>query len=130
MQCRAKSPLFAPRVGRYDRKVDAACCAERVKVVVRVRPPFEHETGGAVKIAPDGKALVLYRECEHSNCVKTRQPACHTSHVLPHTANLLTAFATQSKSLCQCRDAGAAQRRSLALSLTRCARDCALVSIA
>lgn len=44
----------------------AACCAERVKVVVRVRPPFEHETGGAVKIAPDGKALVLYRECEHS----------------------------------------------------------------
>ncbi|KAK9845464.1 hypothetical protein WJX81_007142 [Elliptochloris bilobata] len=35
---------------------------ERVKVVVRVRPPFAHETGGAVKIAPDGKALVLYRE--------------------------------------------------------------------
>ena len=33
---------------------------------MRVRPPFEHETGGAVKIAPDGKALVLYRECEHS----------------------------------------------------------------
>ncbi len=44
----------------------SACCAERVKVVVRVRPPFEHETGGAVKIAPDGKALVLYRECAHA----------------------------------------------------------------
>ena len=30
--------------------------------MVRVRPPREHETGGAVAIAPDHKGIVLYRE--------------------------------------------------------------------
>lgn len=37
--------------------------AERVKVVVRVRPPHANETGGAVSVAPDNKGIVLYREC-------------------------------------------------------------------
>ena len=74
MHMRGKSLLSAPHMGLYDKKVSAACCAERVKVVVRVRPPFEHETGGAVKIAPDGKALVLYRECGHSRLFRLHVP--------------------------------------------------------
>lgn len=38
------------------------CCAERVKVVVRVRPPRASETGGAIKVAPDHRGIVLSRE--------------------------------------------------------------------
>lgn len=37
-------------------------CAERVKVVVRVRPPRASETGGAIKVAPDHRGIVLNRE--------------------------------------------------------------------
>ncbi|BDA45755.1 probable Kinesin heavy chain at N-terminal half [Coccomyxa sp. Obi] len=36
--------------------------AERVKVVVRVRPPRGSETGGAISVAPDNKGIVLYRD--------------------------------------------------------------------
>jgi len=85
----SKSPLFASFTGLTGGKqlasssppgfparcvVERSCscsvtrehgCAERVKVVVRVRPPFAHETGGAVSMAPEGKALALYRECAH-----------------------------------------------------------------
>ena len=35
---------------------------ERVKVVVRVRPPSGSESGGAISVAPDNKGIVLYRE--------------------------------------------------------------------
>ncbi|KAK9904052.1 hypothetical protein WJX75_003480 [Coccomyxa subellipsoidea] len=35
---------------------------ERVKVVVRVRPPNSNETGGAITVAPDNKGIVLYRD--------------------------------------------------------------------
>ena len=37
--------------------------AERVKVFVRVRPPkAEGETPGALRLKPDGKGVVVYRE--------------------------------------------------------------------
>ncbi|CAL8470663.1 g10205 [Coccomyxa elongata] len=36
--------------------------AERVKVVVRVRPPHGSESGGAISVAPDNKGIVLYRD--------------------------------------------------------------------
>ena len=36
--------------------------AERVKVVVRVRPPQGNETGGAVAVAPDSRGVIIYRE--------------------------------------------------------------------
>lgn len=41
---------------------EAWLSAERVKVVVRVRPPNSNETGGAITVAPDNKGIVLYRE--------------------------------------------------------------------
>ncbi len=36
--------------------------AERVKVVVRLRPPFAHETGGAVMINRDQNSISVFRE--------------------------------------------------------------------
>lgn len=36
--------------------------AERVKVVVRVRPPRGNETPGAISINPDYRGMVIYRE--------------------------------------------------------------------
>ena len=36
--------------------------AERVKVVVRVRPPKTNEAGGAVRVGPDHRGIVLARE--------------------------------------------------------------------
>ena len=36
--------------------------AERVKVVVRVRPPKPTEAGGAVRVGPDHRGIVLSRE--------------------------------------------------------------------
>ncbi len=37
-------------------------CAERVKVVVRLRPPFPHETGGAVVVNPEQNSISVFRE--------------------------------------------------------------------
>lgn len=36
--------------------------AERVKVVVRLRPPFTHENGGAVTVNSDHTAISVFRE--------------------------------------------------------------------
>ena len=36
--------------------------AERVKVVVRLRPPFPHENGGAVTVNSDHTAISVFRE--------------------------------------------------------------------
>ena len=43
--------------------------AERVKVVVRVRPPRASETGGAIKVAPDHRGILLNREYALSPCL-------------------------------------------------------------
>ena len=40
----------------------APCCAERVKVVVRLRPPFAHETGGAVTVNKEQSSISVFRE--------------------------------------------------------------------
>jgi len=39
----------------------APCHADRVKVVVRLRPAQEHETGGAIQVAEDGQHVLLAR---------------------------------------------------------------------
>jgi len=39
-----------------------ACAAERVKVVVRVRPPNPHETAGGVDITDDSSTIILQRK--------------------------------------------------------------------
>ena len=36
--------------------------SERVKVVVRLRPPFPHETGGAVVVNKDQSSISVFRE--------------------------------------------------------------------
>ncbi|DBB04859.1 TPA: hypothetical protein ACH3X3_010146 [Trebouxia sp. C0006] len=42
--------------------LDAKGQGERVKVVVRLRPPFPHETGGAVVVNPEQNSISVFRE--------------------------------------------------------------------
>ena len=60
--------------------------AERVKVVVRVRPPRGNETPGAISINPDYRGMVIYRECVPSSvslCCRILHPClCGTEHTL------------------------------------------------
>ena len=57
-RCSVRRPLLLPCL--FPR----CCPVERVKVFVRVRPTKpEGETPGAVKAKPDGKGLVIFREC-------------------------------------------------------------------
>ena len=90
-------------------------CAERVKVVVRVRPPFAHETGGAVSIAPEGKALALYRECAHCSAgsAETVWGCCAATAigVVPWLQTLLFLCLQQTYAL-QCPEGAWCNRRA------------------
>ena len=68
MPCRRRClPLLPstrpPQCIRCCRALLCRTQAERVKVFVRVRPPKEEgETPGALRIKPDGRGVVVYRE--------------------------------------------------------------------
>ena len=44
------------------RAVCVALASERVKVVVRLRPPFPHETGGGVVVNKEQSSISVFRE--------------------------------------------------------------------
>lgn len=64
LPCRSCCPTFAPPAASTPSpQPHSTIQTERVKVFLRVRPPkAEGETPGALRIKPDGKGVVVYRE--------------------------------------------------------------------